>query len=143
MSSLPEGFSYGKLKDRSYRGDDFKVNKKLSAGPFSERRCTDVLCCLLFVVALGGMVTCAYYGIANGKPRNLIAPIDGDRNICGVTPGYEDYKYLFIGDISQGEKNLDNIFDYGICVQACPKSAEEAKALKCKVTEKVPSCNMS
>ena len=102
-----------------------------------------MLCCLLFTVALGGMVTCAYFGIKHGKPRDLIAPIDGDGKICGVTPGYEDYRYLFIGDITKGGKDLDEIFDYGICVQECPATAAAAKELKCKPTSKVPSGNMS
>lgn len=126
MSSLPPGFKYDQLKDRSYKGADFRVNKKLSAGPFAERRCTDVLCCLLFAVFLGGMAAATVYGYMYGQPTNLVAPIDGDGNICGMTPGYEEYGHLFIGDITSGEADVQNVFDYGICVQSCPKTSAES-----------------
>ena len=99
MSSLPAGFDVNKLKDRNYKGEDFNVKPELGQGPFNERRCTDVLCCIIFMVFLTGMGFCTSYGYAEGNPLKLVAPIDGDENICGVTPGYEDYQYLFIGDL--------------------------------------------
>ena len=99
MSSLPAGFDVNKLKDRNYKGEDFNVKPELGHGPFNNRRCTDMLCCLLFLVFLGGMGFCTYWGYANGNPGKLIAPIDGDEHICGVSPGYEDYQYLYIGDL--------------------------------------------
>ena len=143
MSSLPEGFKYSQLKDRGYKGDDFKVNQRLGAGPFTERRCTDLACCLFFFLFLGGMAVVTFYGYINGEPMNLVAPIDGDGNICGMTPGYEQYSHLFIGDITAGEKDISNVFDYGICVEACPKTVDASKSLSCKPTAKVTSCTMA
>ena len=55
---------------------------------------------MIFTLFLGGMAAATVYGYKNGEPLNLIAPIDGDKNICGMTAGYEDYKHLFIGDIT-------------------------------------------
>jgi hypothetical protein len=30
----------------------------------------------------------------------LIAPIDGDRNFCGITPGYEKYDKLYFTNLN-------------------------------------------
>ena len=46
------------------------------------------------------MGVCTVFGYTHGDPNKLVSPIDGDGKICGVTDGYQDYPYLFIGDIS-------------------------------------------
>lgn len=147
MSSVPAGFDINKLKDRNYKGDDFNVKASLGEGPFNERRCTDVFMCIFFCIFLGGMGFCTAYGYANGDPNKLIAPIDGDGNICGVTPGYEDYGYLFIGNIDTLAHNLGggtSTFHYGICVEGCPATSDDSEtALSCKTTTRVTSCNMT
>jgi choline transporter-like protein 2/4/5 len=124
MSSVPEGFDVKKLKDRNYKGEDFNVKQELGKGPFGERKCTDLLCCLFFTLFVVGMAILTGYGYANGDPDKLISPIDGDGKICGVTPGYEDYQYLFIADIAQAANPATSIFDYGVCVKECPKTAD-------------------
>ena len=53
------------------------------------------------------MAACTTHGYLYGEPANLIAPIDGDGNICGMSTGYEDYGHLFIGDITSSEKDID------------------------------------
>ena len=144
MSSLPPNFDVNKLKDRNYKGEDFNVKPELGQGPFNERKCTDALCCIIFLAFLTGMGFCTSYGYAAGNPNKLIAPIDGDRFICGVSPGYEDYPYLFIGDIHSAVENPTNMFEFGICVDECPETREETMAgLNCKTTNEVRSCTMS
>ena len=66
MSSLPEGFDVSKLKDKNYKGDDFFVKKELGSGPFNDRKCTDVFCCLIFTFFVIGMGFCAGYGFMYG-----------------------------------------------------------------------------
>ena len=66
MSSLPEGFDVSKLKDKNYKGEDFFVKKELGSGPFNDRKCTDVFCCLIFTVFVIGMGFCAGYGFMYG-----------------------------------------------------------------------------
>ena len=144
MSSLPPGFDVNRLKDRNYKGEDFNVKAELGNGPFNNRRCTDVFCCLLFLVFLGGMGFCTAYGYQYGEPSKLIAPIDGDRNICGVDEGYKDYPYLFIGDIHAATLVTTDVFEFGICVKECPEAREDTIAgLECKTTNEVRSCVMS
>lgn len=64
---------------------------ELSNGPVQNRSCTDIPCCLVFVVFVVGFVVSAFYGIANGNPRNLVVGWDSDNNACGHAAGYEDH----------------------------------------------------
>ena len=139
MSSVPDGFDVNKLKDRNYKGEDFNIKQELGGGPFSERRCTDIFCCMLFTAFLVGMGACTGYGYTHGNPDKLLSPIGGDGNICGVTPGFEEYPYLFIADINAALTG--NIFKYGVCVKKCPQTA--AEAIQCKPTADVRSCTLS
>ena len=140
MSSVPEGFDVKTLKDRNYKGEDFNIKTELGAGPFAERRCTDIFCCLIFTVFLGAMGFCSGYGYMYGHPDKLLSPIGGDGNICGVSPGFEDYPYLFIADINEALKDSTNLFKFGACVKSCPKTAQEN--IQCKTTKYVKSCNL-
>lgn len=106
MSSLPDDFSRSQLKDRNWKADNIQVNPKIARKPTEkDRRCTDVLCCLIFLAFLVGMFWASIYGYVNGNPGKLIAPIDGDKNICGFDPGFEDYPKLYIDDISTAAAN--------------------------------------
>ena len=101
MSSVPDDFDVKKLKDRNYKGEDFNIKKELVGGPFNERKCTDGICCVIFLVFLIGMGYLTGYGIMNGHPDRLLSPIDGSGKICGVDTGYEEYPYLYIADITK------------------------------------------
>jgi len=57
------------------------------------------------------------------NPDLLMAPIDGDGNICGFSPGYENYPDLYIADINAAAAEPASIFKYGVCVSDCPESA--------------------
>ena len=89
------------------------------------------------------MGACTLYGYGYGHPKKLLSPIDGDKNICGVTNGYQDYPYLFIGDISGAIASKESVFMNGVCVKKCPATAEESKTLECKTTKEIDSCNNS
>ena len=95
------------------------------------------------MTTIGAMATCTIYGYKFGQPTKLMAPIDGDKNICGITPGYEEYPDLFIGDINTVEKDMEDLFEYGVCVKSCPETKEASKNLQCKPTAKLKSCVIS
>lgn len=40
------------LKDENYKGEDFQVNTDLEKGPLFNRKCTDILCLLVFFLFL-------------------------------------------------------------------------------------------
>lgn len=78
------------------------------------------------------------YGYINGNPGKLIAPIDGSKNICGYSTGFEDYPRLYIDDIADAVSNPSTVFSYGVCVKSCPTSATDV--IECKTTATVTSC---
>ena len=89
-----------KLKDPKYKGEDYECDMRMAEGPFKKRQCSDMLCCLVFLLFLGGLGACSFYGYSNGDPKALLAPLDGTGNLCGVDTGYEDYPYLYFADIT-------------------------------------------
>ena len=114
MSSLPADFDVSKLKgDNKAYLNGIKFDKDLAQSPVNKpRRCTDIVCCMIFSAAVVGMFICTIIGYSSGEPWKLVAPIDGESNICGYTPGYEDYQHLYIGKISTAgnPSNVYNIF---------------------------------
>jgi len=81
------------------------------------RSCTDILCLIIFLVFLGAMVVATDYGLENGNIQKLLAPIDGQGKFCGITPGYEDHKYLYLRNLVG---NPIKIFLGAVCVKECP-----------------------
>ena len=70
-------------KDPKYDYSSVEEDTKLSAlahGPMTERGCTDIFCCIVFVVFLVGMVFVTFDAYKNGDPARLAYPYDPDRN---------------------------------------------------------------
>ena len=139
MSSLPPDFDRSKLKDRKWKGEEIEVNESIARTPTEKnRRCTDLLCCILFLAFIVGMFASAIYGYVNGNPGKLIAPIDGDGKICGYSPGYSGYNKLYIDDINSATQSPTNVFKYGVCVKSCPTSAGDT--IECVPTTTITTC---
>jgi len=73
-------------------------------GPLENRSCTDILCCLIFIVFLVAMGACVAYGYSNGDPLKLGYAYDAEGNGCGSSAtsnstygslSYADYKYMY------------------------------------------------
>jgi len=140
MSAVPKDFDYGKLSTKEGL-HDIKFPQELSQNPVNKpRRCTDLACLFIFTATLVGMFVASFYGYAVGAPWKLIAPIDGDGNICGYTPGYEDYTKLYVGEITEAAhpSAVFSFFSYGVCVKACPETKDAV--VECKPTYEVPTC---
>ena len=136
MSSIPADFDRNQLADRNWKGEGININKDIARKPTDKnRRCTDILCCIIFLAFLVGMLTAAIYGYVNGDPYKLIAPIDGDGAICGFDPGFVEYPKLYIADIISAADNPDDVFKYGVCVKKCPDSSTDD--VECKPTPEV------
>ena len=65
-----------------------ELDESYKYGPVHQRKCTDVICCLLFVVMIGGMVYVGVLGFKTGDPLLLASPFDEEGNQCGRDPGY-------------------------------------------------------
>jgi len=149
MSGVPSDFDYSKLssEDKGYLSD-VKFDVGLAQSPIEKpRKCTDLLCGLIFSIGFFGMFAAAIYGYIDGAPGKLIAPIDGDGRICGYynENGIDmtEYKHLYIGEVSEalapGGLATLSLFDYGVCVKECPK--ENNQAIECIITNEVTDCN--
>jgi len=139
MTSLPEDFTTAQFRDRKWRGENVAFCPDIAKEPNSRnRRCTDVVWCFIFLTFIAGMIWATIYGYSNGSPGKLVAPIDGDRKICGYTPGYEDYTMLYVDNLVNASDDPTHVFDYAVCVKACPVLASDT--ISCMPTQKVTAC---
>jgi len=42
-----------------------------------------------------GFVINSMVGFKNGNPKLMVIPYDSSGNQCGLTKGFEDYKYIY------------------------------------------------
>ncbi|GFS26601.1 choline transporter-like protein 2 [Elysia marginata] len=101
--------------------DEYNPSHK---GPRLKRSCTDVVCCLLFIIFIAGLVVVAYFAFLYGDPELLIYPEDSDGNLCGLG-SYKDKKYLFFFDLVKCGRMGPGVFVNGcptpqVCVEKCP-----------------------
>uniref|UniRef100_A0A674KHK8 Choline transporter-like protein 2 n=1 Tax=Terrapene triunguis TaxID=2587831 RepID=A0A674KHK8_9SAUR len=52
-------------------------------GPIHDRSCTDIICCILLVVAIVGYVIVGIVAWTHGDPRKVIYPTDSRGQFCG------------------------------------------------------------
>lgn len=77
------------------------------------------------------------YGVAQNSGLPAIAPYDLQGNQCGISPGYEQHRFLFFTDM--GEETIkESIWDSAVCVTNCILKAGEVP--DCKPTDKTPAC---
>jgi hypothetical protein len=83
------------LADTTYKGQDYNIDCDIENGPLGNRRCTDLLCLLVFLCCTGGMGYIGFYAISYGNPDRIMTPYDATGAFCGKTAGYENYPYLW------------------------------------------------
>ncbi|KAM8824152.1 choline transporter-like protein 2 isoform 1-T2 [Synchiropus picturatus] len=52
-------------------------------GPIANRSCTDIVCCILFVLAVLGYIAVGILAWTQGDPRKVIYPTDSEGQFCG------------------------------------------------------------
>lgn len=107
---------YGKPKEHQ---KDFK-------GPMKNRSCTDIICCLIFLICIAAMVVVSAVGWAYGDPIKLVYPTNSDGEICGVGP-QAGKPYLHYFDILDCAKVGASAIALGcptpaVCVASCPST---------------------
>lgn len=105
---------YNRYLDPNYKGEPLRPDVR--DGPIEKRKCTDVICCLIFTLFLIAWFVCGFYGFSEGEPELLTYPYDSSRNQCGK-PGddAEDYDYIYF------PYPLPGYLDYTVCVKDCPE----------------------
>ena len=99
--------------------DEKEDNYNYQEGPIKERSCTDIFCCILFIVFTGFCCFVTYFAISNGDPSILAKPYDPDYNACGEGKN-AGYPYIYFATPSDTENILTNT----VCVKECPDSED-------------------
>ena len=106
-----------KLKEWEAEQNQSKLNVPLPAnadfnGPVGLRRCTDVPCLLLFLVANVALAGIASYVFTFGDPNRLVTGWDFRGELCGVM-GLSSRKYTYF------PAPLDTM-ELALCLEGCP-----------------------
>ena len=139
---------YQKYKDFKWENVDQMKN-----GPIGDdnRKCRDVICCIIFLVILAVCIIIGFLGFKNGEPTLLLYAYDEEGKACGHSEGYKDYPYLYFYSVLTGMSQLEveNIIN-GVCVSACPNETLKKSdyvnknyTLDCHATQNNPTCGVS
>lgn len=101
------------LKDPKYKGEDYNVNQEIENGPIQNRKCTDVLCLLLFIMFLGGYIWINVNAYKHGNVNKLLRPVNDDGKLCGVDELAEYPNLYYLVKASNKEERA-------VCVKECP-----------------------
>jgi len=88
----------------------------------------------------GAMGYISKYALANGKPEELLSPVDYDGKLCGVGD-YSDYKHLYFLVTVKAvfePQDSNSLFDLAfspVCIDQCPVDA--TSKISCKGTSKI------
>ena len=96
-----------------------------------DRSCTDVICCLVFMVFIVATIGLSFIALTTGDPSIIMTPYDSSGNECGKKSqgvdkrDFTDYKYKLFTDMKpqpggfNGGK-LPTSFFNAVCVKECP-----------------------
>uniref|UniRef100_UPI0037E94B07 choline transporter-like protein 2 isoform X2 n=1 Tax=Semicossyphus pulcher TaxID=241346 RepID=UPI0037E94B07 len=106
------------------QGDSRKFDPNFK-GPIHNRGCTDIFCCILFIIALLGYFAVGILAWSQGDPRKVIYPTDSRGQFCGQagTP-LEKKPLLFYFNILKCASPLV-LLEFQcpttqLCVESCP-----------------------
>ncbi|OXB82199.1 UNVERIFIED_CONTAM: hypothetical protein H355_009078 [Colinus virginianus] len=63
-------------------------------GPIHNRRCTDVVCCVIFIVVILGYIALGIVAWVHGDPRKVIYPTDSYGQFCGQKDTFNENKTI-------------------------------------------------
>lgn len=85
------------------------------------RHCTDVPCCLVFLVALAGFAYVCTFGFLYGDPTRVMHLPNSKREFCGKTSSVKDMPFLYFCNTSGVGLKANNT----ACVAECPSPPTE------------------
>lgn len=94
------------------------------------RHCTDLPCCLAFLIFWLGMVIIAIVGLAYGRPESLVYGTDYQGSTCGSsgTAGSFIYYPKLTEDLAaaaaSGQTDITSMSFFGMCMDACPSMGD-------------------
>lgn len=99
---------------------------EVAANINTERACTDIPCCLVFVVYCVGMGVVTSYAFANGDLRKAHHMYDFNGKLCGVDDPVKD-KPLAYYCLQTGGTPTTLSLEFPVCVAACPVAGAGAQ----------------
>ncbi|XP_063042135.1 choline transporter-like protein 4 [Engraulis encrasicolus] len=126
--SEPKDKSEEKSESSEY-GEPVKYDPTFN-GPIHNRSCTDILCCVLFMVVLGGYVVVGMLAWLYGDPRHVLYPRNSTGMFCGIGPneGKSNVFYFDILKCATGTNIMAAALNglqcptTQVCVSQCPKA---------------------
>ncbi|XP_030052905.1 choline transporter-like protein 2 isoform X2 [Microcaecilia unicolor] len=95
-------------------------------GPIHNRGCTDIICCILIVIAILGYFVVGFVAWTHGDPRKVIYPTDSRGQFCGQLGTTNEKKpFLFYFNIMKCASPMV-LLEFQcpttqICVEKCPQ----------------------
>ncbi|XP_026021643.1 choline transporter-like protein 2 isoform X2 [Astatotilapia calliptera] len=112
------------LEEKSKYGEPRKHDPSFR-GPIQNRGCTDIVCCILFIIAILGYIAVGILAWSQGDPRKVIYPTDSRGQFCGQagTP-LEKKPFLFYFNIMKCASPMV-LLEFQcpttqMCVEKCP-----------------------
>ncbi|XP_063759355.1 choline transporter-like protein 2 isoform X2 [Eleginops maclovinus] len=112
------------LEEKPTYGEPRKYDSSFK-GPIQNRSCTDIVCCILFVIAILGYFAVGVLAWSQGDPRKVIYPTDSRGQFCGQagTP-LEKKRFLFYFNIMKCASPMV-LLEFQcpttqMCVEKCP-----------------------
>ena len=138
---------------QKYKDFKWENAEQMKNGPVANdnRKCRDVICCIIFLIIVIACIFIGFLGFKNGDPTLLLYAYDEEGKACGHSDGYEDYPYLYFYSVLSGIAKLEseNIVN-GVCVSACPNETlkksdyvNQNYTLNCHPTTNNPTCGVS
>lgn len=99
-------------------------------GPIKNRGCTDIICCVLFLVFILGYIVVGLVAWVYGDPRQVLYPRNSTGAYCGVGDNKDKPYVLYFNILSCAAAiNVISIAENGlqcptpqVCVSSCPQT---------------------
>ncbi|XP_076862368.1 choline transporter-like protein 4 isoform X2 [Brachyhypopomus gauderio] len=130
-------------------------------GPIHNRSCTDIICCVLFMLVITGYIVVGILAWLYGDPRHVLYPRNSTGMFCGIAPNQDKPNVFYFNilncatatNIMAAALNGLQCPTTQICVSSCPSHFWALNPMAYTSTEKpsqffqqelcVPSLNLS
>ncbi|CAK91315.1 unnamed protein product (macronuclear) [Paramecium tetraurelia] len=97
-------------------------------------------CSLFFLIFQNIVIFTSFLSVMIGNSKQLGCPFDSNGNICGGSPGLEQYKYIYFSNPS-----TDKSLYLTVCVKECPvkeieNEIDELLEIQCMPNQFIKSC---
>ncbi|XP_066523036.1 choline transporter-like protein 4 [Hoplias malabaricus] len=110
-----------KKEEQSSEYGDPAQHDPTFTGPIHNRSCTDIICCVLFMLVIAGYMVVGILAWVYGDPRQVLYPRNSTGSFCGIAPN----------------QDKPNVFYFNIvkCATATNVMAAALQGLQCPTTQ--------